>query len=352
MSPLRPAVQHRARIAGFVAALCLPMILIVAGRDPEFPLPSSIGDAMFFPGEFKYYVSHRLPLRDRLARWHSGVLERLNGPSEVGRVIVGKDGWLFLRLDRQMALHSVPYPRLRELRRQFEERAALCAQLGVQYRLLVVPAKENAYSEFLPDRYRRFAQRDSQWSVVGRFMRTKAEGVPTVDLLARFLEEKEKGDLYFKTDSHWNEFGGFIAAEELRRSLTPAGEPFQPKPYSIQWRETIGGNEAKILGIQDRVTERYPRVIVHDGRHPRMADGSPVKMDTINLDTFDLKGTRTRCPDAARGSVIVFHDSFGVALLPFVAREYRKALFMWHGFLPDLVRRERPEVVVDLHTSF
>lgn len=220
------------------------------------------------------------------------------------------------------------------------------------YRVLIVPSKENIYSEYLPERFKKFAVRASTTSLLGRFLKTKSTKIPTIDLLGRFLAEKKNCDLFFKTDTHWNEFGAFIACEELRHSLTPPQEDFSPLKYSIETRNSEGGNEAKMLGLQEAIVEEYPRVIVHDGRHPTLNDGQPINIDTIKLKPFTLPATRTLCPDASMESVLVFHNSFGVSLVPFISRQFKESTFLWHAFIEEVVRKERPEYVIDVHTSF
>lgn len=350
MQPAKVLSWDRWRKSVFLGALWLPLLLIVVKRDPAFPLPKSLGEWFFFPGEFKHYMANELPLRDGFAKLHSRTLVGVNGPSEVGKVIVGEEGWMFLRLDRDMIDHAFEHHNLAHLRDEHERRARLCRELGIDYRVLVVPSKENLYAEHLPDRFKRFVRRSDSISQLSRFLQTKSDSVPVIDVLERFRAEKAVGDLFFRTDSHWNEFGGFIATEETIRSLAPG--QFTPANYSIEMRESIGGNEAQILGLQDQVTEEYPKIVVQDGRHPSMAGGKPIEMNTINLDTFDLKGTRTVCPDAPFESVIVYHDSFGVALVPFISRHFKKSLFMWHHFVDDQVRQEKPRVVIDLVTTF
>lgn len=333
----------------FLGVLAVPLLLIAVKRDPAFPLPKSLGECFFFPEEFKHYVANDLPLRNDFARIHNRALLAVNGPSEVGKVIVGKKGWMFLRIGRDMRDHGFDHHDLSALREKHEQRAQICRELGIKYRVLFVPSKENLYSEYLPDRFQGWVSTNESVSQVGRFLSTKSVLIPTVDVLARFQSAKKVSDLYFHTDSHWNEFGGFIATEELMRSLSPS---YEGARYRIEMRKSIGGNEAQILGVQDQVTENYPRVVVHDGRQPTMANGKPIAMDTINLNTFDLKGTRTICPDAPFKSVVVYHNSFGVALLPFISRHFQKSLFMWHHFVEEQVRAERPQVVVDLVTTF
>ena len=333
----------------FGLAIWTPVALIVATQDPAFPVPHSIGDAFFFPAEFKHYVGNKLPLRDRLAELHSRTLFALRGPTATGQVIRGRDGWLFLRMSRADSEHGPGREKLDEYLATYNREAAVCRELGIQYRLLVIPAKENVYSEYLPERIGAWVTPETTMTPAGRFLITKGNDIPVVDLMKRFRREKSTADLYFKTDSHWNEFGGFVATEELMASLNPE---HVPTPYRIEEHSTDGGNEAKILGIQETVREFYPRIVINDSRQATMADRSPIQMDTINLGGFDKASLKTVCPTAPFGSAMIFHDSFGVALVPFISRQFRKCTFVWHAFEPEFIQSDRPEFIISLRSTF
>ena len=342
--------SDRIRKKVFLLGLCLPMLLIAVSRDPKFPLPRTIGEATMFPGEFKLYLATESKVRNALARWHSGLLLALNRRAELGRVVVGRHGWLFLRLGGPASPHSEPWRDLLEKKEVFASRARECRDLGVDYRVLVVPSKEMVYSEFMPERNLEFLQPPKAITPAGRFFLTKSTDIPTIELLARFRAEKANGRLWFKSDSHWNEFAGFIAAEEIRAHLL--GDDIEPRKYSIEHRESIGGNEAQILGVQEQTIDDHPRVRVHDGLAATFEDGTPIDIPTINLQVFTKNYVRTKCPGAPLKRGIVFHNSYGVALVPFVSRLFEECTFMWKNYDSRPVKRDRPDVVIDLHKTY
>jgi hypothetical protein len=52
-------------------------------------------------------------------------------------------------------------------------------------------------------------------------------------------------------------------------------------------------------------------------------------------------------PDSRLPRAIVFHDSFGIALVPYLAESFGRVLFVPSSrFDPDLVLRERADVVI------
>jgi alginate O-acetyltransferase complex protein AlgJ len=51
--------------------------------------------------------------------------------------------------------------------------------------------------------------------------------------------------------------------------------------------------------------------------------------------------------DASRPRAVVFRDSFGSALIPFLSEHFARALYLWqYNFDPEVVLAERPTVVI------
>jgi len=338
----------RIREAAFLFGLWVPVALIAASRN--LPIPMSLEDVRALPGKFNHHLANRSELRNAFARWHSELMIYLNGRSALRKVLAGRDGWLFLRLGGPNSPHAEPYEELALARNRYAQRAVECRGLGVDYRVLVVPSKEMVYSEYMPERNLRFLKLSGRVTPVGRFFQTKGGDVPTIDLLNRLRREKANGRLWFKTDSHWNELGGLAAAEEIRRHLI--GDQVEPWHYVIRQRESVGGNEAQILGTQDQVKDEHPQVIIQEGPVPTFENGAPIDLPTINLEEFEKGFVRTKCPGAPFKRGLVFHNSYGVALVPFVSRLFEQCTFAWRKFDWKPVRRDRPDVVIDLHKTY
>ena len=55
----------------------------------------------------------------------------------------------------------------------------------------------------------------------------------------------------------------------------------------------------------------------------------------------------TEQPDRSRPRAVVFRDSFGSALIPFLSEHFSRAVYLWQYNLdPDVVRTEHAEVVI------
>ncbi len=51
--------------------------------------------------------------------------------------------------------------------------------------------------------------------------------------------------------------------------------------------------------------------------------------------------------DPALPRALVYRDSFGSALVPFLAEHFSRAVFLWeYDVMPSTVRQERPQVVI------
>jgi len=127
----------------------------------------------------------------------------------------GKEGWLFLgnSYNRSVAkLKLSILPSDLEVRRtadNFEKIAEAAAKENIKLVLIVGPDKPSVYSEYLPDEIGPSPVKYSS------FFLERLRGVPnlvvydpTDDLLSA---KRAEGLLYWKTDTHWNEKGAFLA---------------------------------------------------------------------------------------------------------------------------------------------
>ncbi|MBP7588726.1 MAG: hypothetical protein KBA72_12305 [Thermoanaerobaculia bacterium] len=186
--------------------------------------------------------------------------------SSDGRLVRGRDGWLFLPSEIR-ALSARPgapanaAPGAQEAAappggsagiREFQQELA---SQGVELLVVLVPPKVAVYPELLlPD----LPQRIPRLDVAAQAVLTQMEqwAIPAVDLLPRFLREKG-GDLddplYVPTDSHWSSRGCRLAAEEIAsrvKALWPsllAGTPGSQAQTTIATEPFPIGSDLRAL---------------------------------------------------------------------------------------------------------
>lgn len=143
--------------------------------------------------------------------------QNLNLSSNSSKVIVGKNGWLFLGndtdriLDRHRGLinngASAQAQRIQHLQKWYETRK-------INFLLVIAPNKHSIYHENLPA----FAQKRSTnyTDDLMRFLQT--DKINAIDLRDDLIKHKNKG-LYYKYDSHWNPKGAYIALGRVLKKL-------------------------------------------------------------------------------------------------------------------------------------
>lgn len=269
-----------------------------------------------------------------------GIEWRLADRSDA-RPLTGKDGWLFLGDDPTDVIgqHTGKVKLGRRGRRKWKRvlasRVAAAEALGVFWQSLVAPDKEAVYAEFLPDSVRLAPRRP-----VDEFLEVSAAvGANVAYPLEALREARSEMLVYRQADTHWTDFGAYIAYRILCEAL-----------------------EARGLGVpvlaRDRLAWRRVPVVDHLGGkldlgHPGHTVGAVIKAPSARV-AFDNR-------ILTHGSVVVFEserpgptcvtfgESFGAILVPFLAETFRRLVFvhtsMW---IREVVEIERPEVVLSL----
>lgn len=141
------------------------------------------------------------------------------------RVIIGKDGFLFLGNHHENVLDKTSgayrpsdkdidkwTDKLRSVQQWYEER-------DIVFAIAIAPNKHTIYREKLPD-WIKPAQKMITDDIVEH---SRSKKINIVDLRDELLAHKKNGDLYYKTDTHWNLKGASIGYRSiisyLNRSL-------------------------------------------------------------------------------------------------------------------------------------
>jgi hypothetical protein len=261
-----------------------------------------------------------------------------------GKIIRGKDGWLFLAHDTNRILeqHSgellLSADELLEWRLLLEARVAWLAERGIAYVFMVAPDAHSVYADKLPDEIGAGGERPVPQLVEylergGSFARVH---YPLGELVA----ERERNPVYSKTDTHWNDLGGFIAYERLISEIELAGV----RARRLARDDIVFGDSVRVgdLGIKMDPVETAPHIF------------SNIK-DRHGYCTFDNRvwnnGRRMdfECPVAPDSKCLVMGDSFIGAVQPYIVESFGKFVFAHNPRLDfELVDELRPDVVVNL----
>lgn len=355
------ALSDTVLIVVFLAAICLPVGDIFLGLDPTrlsekrrlAPPPvvrSRQPLEVSYTAAFESWWNDSFGFRPSLVVGYSRSLLAL-GVSPTPSVIVGRSGWLFFAGDEALAAYRAVQPlREQELaawQRRIEARRDWLAARGIRYLVVIAPNKETIYPEFMPAHLNRVREVTRLDQLVTRL---RAEStVAIVDPREILRAAKADDVLYFRTDTHWNDAGAWLLYREILARLRlwyPELEPTPVTAFARVSRNGWSGDLATMLGLDGRLSEE--RLLLEPRGVPvaRVADPGPRPADPQRrLSAAEREST-------ARLRVVMFHDSFGLSLQPFLSESFSRIVFSsgptdWRvNFDPALVERERPTVVI------
>jgi hypothetical protein len=338
-------------IGVFLMAISAPLAVQLAGNATSSAahekrqlatlpaMPRSWAGGREYPGKFAAYYGDRFGLRATLIRWHALALHHVFRMSPTDKVLEGRDGWLFYADDSSLEDYRSLTPfqpaELERWRKVLEEQHHWLAARGIKFVVVFACDKHVIYPEYLPAGYRR-ADVPYRVQVLADYLKRNSR-VKVVSLREPLLAGKATDRLYHRTDTHWNDRGAFIAYRELM------GELVEYRPENVM---TPGWDLARMMGLDDIIAEEDRRLVPVQPRRARV----------MEEDRHDANWNQGRVAleinDAMLPKAVVFRDSFGSALIPFLAEHFRRSVFLWrYDFAADVIEQERPDVVIWLMTS-
>lgn len=263
----------------------------------------------------------------------------VGGESE--KVLVGRDGWLFLRGDTNDILgqHTGKVTLTQESRdawrRTLDSRMAAIERAGAVWEWAIVPDKEALYREQLPEEVVTVDRRP-----VHDFLDVaRGVGAPVRYLLKDLLAMKPSGELYPKIDTHWSHRGAYVGYQAIGRDLRERGVDVE-----LLDEERISWVEERKPG--DLGGKCYPEPIVGRATSARIA----AQRAALRFDNEVFNHGRVMIfeqPDSTRPSCVVFGESFVNNLLPFLKESFGRLVFVHTSMLvEEILTQERPDVVL------
>jgi alginate O-acetyltransferase complex protein AlgJ len=356
--PVFRGISRRILAMLFIAALFIPAVGAWRNWDPSGEshenrrlatrpsLPRNFKDATLYSDRWLNFYRDHFGFRNSLIR---GVaLTRFHGlGADIdGHVLVGRDGWLFLRADGDpnfiafRGLNPFSEDDLDAWQHVLEQRAAWMAARGIPLLIVIAPNKETIYPEYLSDEVSPIRPPSRLDQLVERLQRTHSP-VHFLDLRPTLMAAKSSGRLYFKTDTHWNEIGAYVGY----RAMMDAVKDLLPKWNIIpQPRSNFGpGKEPFLEGDLARMmdmSDQYP------DEWFSLARKIPFDVPPGTMYPKALAVTEMNDPTLPR--LVFYHDSFAIALTQMIGPSFNRVFWSFNYEIdPKAIEREKPDLVID-----
>lgn len=260
------------------------------------------------------WFESNIAFRDQLVSFNSAIMETVfdtsSQPGE-GGVITGTKGWLYYAdsLNDYQGTEQLTDRELFDIAHSLKLAQDYVESQGGSFAFTIAPNKATLYAANMPYYYA-----NGVVTSEGNYERIKAvldeEGVNYVDLYSALSSSDEV--LYHERDSHWTAKGASTAASELMDALDHAHR---------DWSSESSHTEIDYTGDLDQML--YPAFTaslseVHYDNEPQYDYVNKVESN------FD---TKISTVSSGSGSLVCYRDSFGSALLPFLAEAYGSSYF-------------------------
>ncbi|MEX2216339.1 MAG: hypothetical protein WD768_19665 [Phycisphaeraceae bacterium] len=362
-SPLRRRFDI-ALIIAFAIAMAVPMLDMIFRFDPTPntemralapapAFPTTLTQAKDYPAAFKLWIGDHFGLRNLMIHWHGIMKVEGFGVTSSDHAVLGKSEtdaagrehqWLYYAAYGTMQYHLARKPftpvELLQWQRVLEMRRDWLASRGCRYLFIIAPNAQTIYPEFLPDEWQRVGAKSRGDQLVAHLREhSTIEIVDMREAVADYKMKHPQQRLYHRTDTHWNDvgaFAGYLAVAGRLKAMFAKVEPLSWDQFDITHRQTPGGDLAGVLGIRDHFTEDRIELVAKP----------PLKLKVLR-EEYDKSPHTTQAPGKGLPRLVMFRDSFGSFLKPYLAEHFDKAVFVWSDqFHPEYVDQHQPDVVI------
>ena len=262
------------------------------------------------------YFEDHFAYRNQLVTANSKIMATL-GTSSTDQVVVGDQDWLYYggTLPDYLGQSSLSQRALQNIAHNLSLAQGYAKAHGAAFLFAVAPNKNSLYAQHMPGYYLKSPE---QGNAQRLFPLLKSQGVRFVDLFGLF--GAADGEWYLKRDSHWNNGGALMATQEAFRLLGRDAIDLDVSDGNPK-ADFVGDLESMLYPVGSRVEsnlyyEGYCDDVNFAGDRWFYDEGSSVTDSVV----------RTHAAHGS-GSLLMFRDSFGNALLPFWSSAYEHATF-------------------------
>jgi alginate O-acetyltransferase complex protein AlgJ len=307
-----------------------------------------------YPNRFRSYYNDSFSLRGHLIYLNNLFTYKIFRVSASEKVIIGKQGWLFLgeatkfanEIDYIRNLEPFTEEELRAWQTLLEERRNWLEKRGIHYIFTVAPNKSTIYPELLPDAIKK-SRRPSRLDQLIDHLK-KNSTFTILDLRPALWEAKQIRPAYHQTDTHWNDWGAYVAYREIIGHLKQYYDFISPRPieyFHITQTTSRSGDLAQMLSLTDIFSEKYWQM------EPKIPP--PFRLVPFQNPYPGRKLVKISALACATGRLpagLMINDSFIHQLRPFLSLEFSKIIYAWDvqlNFFPKIIEKENIKIVID-----
>ena len=180
---------------------------------------------------------------------------------------------------------------------------------------VVIPNKENLYREMLPD-YIRIYEEETRAEKVLKYIKEDCNMNNVIYTKKALEDAKKENQVYYKQDTHWNNYGAFIGFKDIVENIEPEYNNFEHK-VSFSEEMLMEMDLTEMLGIKDILKDKEATVeFMPDISYEQEVIETTNKIITTTCENAPIDKT-----------LLIVGDSYRVALIPYFSKIYKKVTY-------------------------
>ena len=319
----------------------------------SFPeISSSLDKLIGFPKKFEAYYNDHFGFRDYLIKRYHREMKKRFGITGTMKVITGKEGWYYFAedylLDDFRGMTPLKKNEIEKFRFKQHKKEKWLADQGIRYLYFIVPNKQTVYPEYLPDYFIK-AKGKTRLVQLEEYLKQNYNE-PVFNLYPYLYNAKKNFRLYDKTDTHWNDYGAYIAYKEIIKRISHwfPGEQFKTDyAFHESMRQGHAGDLTRMSCLSDSMNEMRP--VLKNNKFCAESMDLDLKLDNFKPPSkvhLFMKGCKK-----SNLRAVVFRDSFFSALEPFFSENFKEIIYLLKGYdqedMNQLLTYFHPDIVIE-----
>lgn len=306
-----------------VPSVCMPFFSSDSSAEKrdlaEFPSVMTDENKINFEffDEFDTWFSEHFAFRQELVNTDGRIKVTLTGTSPNTDVIAGKNGWLYYgeTTDDYLNINTLSRREINNIAHNLRMINDYCVKNNAEFVFFSAPNKNSLYPENMPFNYIP-AGNDGNYECLSAElsgsdfyldMKSALLGMKYI-----LLETGPAVSLYHKTDTHWNNFGAYVGHTSIMGKL--GSEPCSTGTGWYTKNDRLG-DLAEMIYPAEKAKDTQ---VYNDYQFSYTYQGRFRGLDDITINTFN---------ENADGNLLMFRDSYGEAILPYMAECFNTAEF-------------------------
>lgn len=309
-----------------------------------------------YSDKYTEYFDDNIPFRNNLITINTAIDYFIFKQSSNENVVIGKDKWLFYAGDGDpigcyQGTNLLSEEELEAITQNCLEIQSYLNALGKEFIIFIAPNKERIYYDKMPQQYGTPTDTYRALQVV-EYLRnnTDIRVVYPYDELMQAKESLEE-NIYYKTDTHWNEIGGYVGATALMRELGIEMPSIESDEMTIITGDNTAGDLARMLNFEKQlINTDHEYVVTGYNTH----NVKSFEWDELSVFIYHAEGADPR-------KIYVYRDSFGTNMSAYIGSQFtdtyirNRSTYSYEDFTeqnPDIFVYETVERYVDWLSTF